>query len=205
MMEADRRVTPELRNYTSVRQYSLENLRFGNTAGITVQMSYRYPGHKEFRVLSEHGSGAIRTRVLRRMLDSELEAARDDLRDATQITPRNYSFRLIGVEELEGRKSFVLEATPKAKNSYLFRGKVWVDAEEYAIARIEGTPIQNPSFLIRRTSFVHRYGKFGPFWLAISNHSETDALVFGRTEVTIEYSDYRINQDRVEKAARSGL
>jgi hypothetical protein len=204
MMEADRRVTPALRNYTSVRQYSLENLRFGNTAEITVRMSYRYPGHKEFRVLSGHGLMAIRTRVLHRMLESELEAARDDLRDATQITPQNYSFRLLGSAQLDGRNAFILEATPKVRSPFLFRGRVWVDAEDYAIARIEGTPAQSPSFWVKKTAFVHQYGKFGPFWLAVSNHSDTDALIFGRTVVRIEYSDYRINEHAEGVVAHGG-
>jgi outer membrane lipoprotein-sorting protein len=194
MMEADSIMTPRLCDYTSVRRYVLENKRFGQRAEMIVKLSFRYPGHKQFEVLAEHGSGTIRKRVFQQMLDSEVEASRDDLRDRTQITPRNYSFRLTGSEQLDGRKSYVLEATPKAKTKYLFRGRVWVDAEDYGIVRIEGTPAQNPSFWIRNTSFVHRYEKVGAFWLAVSNTSSTDVLVFGKTDVRIEYSDYRVNE-----------
>jgi outer membrane lipoprotein-sorting protein len=194
MMELDGLLTPRLRDYTSVRRYVLENKRFGQRAEMTVRLKFRYPGHKEFEVISEQGSGTIRKRVLRKMLDSEIEASRDELRDATQITPRNYTFRLVGSEELAGRKSFVLEVTPKTKNKYLFLGKVWVDAEDYGIARIEGTPAQNPSAWVRKTSFVHRYEKMGPFWLAVSTTSSTDVWVFGRTDLHIDYSSYRINE-----------
>lgn len=195
MMQVDRVTTPKLRDYTSLRKYRLENNRVGKRADMTVRLHFHYPGNKQFEVLEEHGSSIIRNRVLRRMLASEVEASGDALRDATQITPANYSFRLAGTEDLDGRKSYILEATPKSKNTYLFRGRIWVDAEDYAIAKLEGSPAQNPSFWIRRTVFVHRYAKFGPFWLAVSNHSETDALVFGRTDVQIDYFDYRINED----------
>lgn len=195
MMAADRATISKLRDYTSIRLYRLANQRFGKRADMTVRFHFQYPGLKKFEVLNEHGSGAIRSRVFRRMLASEVEASRDDLRDATQITPNNYSFRLVGSEDLDGRRSYVLEASPRTKNTYLFRGRIWVDAEDYAIAKIEGSPAQNPSFWIRRTAFVHRYAKFGPFWLAVSNRSETDVLVFGRTDVRIDYSDYRINQE----------
>ncbi len=194
MMEADRTVKPQLRHYVSTRRYSLENKRFGQRAEMTVRMTFRYPGHKEFEVLSEKGSGAIRSRVFRKMLESEIEASSGEMREATQISQRNYNFRLLGSEELDGRQAFVLEAIPKTKNKFLFRGKIWVDAEDYAIARIEGSPAQNPSFWVRKTAFVHRYAKFGPFWLAVSNASTTDVLVFGRTEVVIEYYDYRVNE-----------
>jgi hypothetical protein len=204
MMELDGLLTPQLREYTSVRRYVLENKRISKRAEMTVRVKFRYPGHKEFEVISEQGSGTIRKRVFRKMLDSEIEASRDGLRDATQITPRNYTFRLIGSEELAGRKSFVLEVTPKTKNKYLFQGKVWVDAEDYGIARIEGTPAQNPSVWVRKTSFVHRYEKNGPFWLAVSTTSSTDVWVFGRTELLIEYSGYRINEQSAGKPSETG-
>lgn len=203
-MELDGLLTPQLREYTSVRRYVLENKRISKRAEMTVRVKFRYPGHKEFEVISEQGSGTIRKRVFRKMLDSEIEASRDGLRDATQITPRNYTFRLIGSEELAGRKSFVLEVTPKTKNKYLFQGKVWVDAEDYGIARIEGTPAQNPSVWVRKTSFVHRYEKNGPFWLAVSTTSSTDVWVFGRTELLIEYSGYRINEQSAGKPSETG-
>ncbi len=204
MMESDGLLTPQLREYTSVRRYVLENKRFGQRAEMTVRLKFRYPGHKEFEVISEQGSGTIRKRVFRKMLDSEIEASSDDLRDATHITPRNYTFRLIGSEELAGRKSFVLEVTPKTKNKYLFKGKVWVDAEDYGIARIEGTPAQNPSVWVRKTSFVHQYGKMGAFWLAVSTTSSTDVWVVGRTDLLIEYSGYRINEQLGGKPSETG-
>jgi hypothetical protein len=201
MMEADRVLTPQLSAYTSVRRYRLENKRTGKSAEMTVRMSYRYPGIKEFQVLSEAGSALICKRVLRRMLESELAAAREDVRNSTQITPLNYSFRLVGLERPDGRDAFVLEARPRGKNPYLFRGRVWIDAEDYAITRIEGTPAQKPSFWIKNTHFVHRYGKFGPFWLAVSNRSDSDVFVFGHTVVEIQYSDYRLNPQHVVSSA----
>ena len=68
-----------------------------------------------------------------------------------------------------------------------------MDAEEYAISRIEGTPARNPSFWTRSIHIVHRYGKTGPFWLPTLNHSRAEARIFGSTEVTIEYFDYLLN------------
>ncbi len=39
----------------------------------------------------------------------------------------------------------VLEVVPKTPNRFLIRGRIWVDAEDYAITGIEGTPARNPS------------------------------------------------------------
>jgi hypothetical protein len=200
-MEADRTLSPRLFAYTSVRRYRLENKSTGKRAEMTVRMSYRYPGLKEFQILSEAGSVLVCKRVLRRMLESELAAAREDVRDSTQVTPLNYSFDLVGFDRPNGREAFVLEARPRTRNPYLFRGRVWIDAEDYAITRIEGTPAQKPSFWIKNTSFVHRYSKFGPFWLAVSNRSDTEVVVFGHTVVEIEYSDYRFGPQEVAEGA----
>ena len=67
---------------------------------------------------------------------------------------------------------------------------MWVDAQDYAIARIEGQPAKNPSFWIHSTHFVAQYQKSGPFWYPISTTSITDARIFGTTDVSIRYFDY---------------
>ncbi len=196
MVERDRERASKLRAYTSVRHYSLESGRLKTRAEMTVKATYRFPHEKHLDVIQESGPGVIRKKVFHRMLESELESGRDGARELVQISPRNYTFKLIEAGQAEGRKSFILDAQPKTKNPMLFRGRVWVDAEDYAVTRIEGQPAQSPSFWIRKTTFVHRYGKFGPFWLAISNISDTDVRIFGRTEVRIEYFDYQINPEK---------
>jgi outer membrane lipoprotein-sorting protein len=203
MTEKDEQTTPALREYTSLRHYRLENRRLNKTAEMTVRVTFTYPGTKEFEIVSEEGSKSVRTRVFRRMIESERRATRDDMRAATQITPENYEFELAGTEMDGGRKFFILDATPKTPNEFLFRGKVWVDGEDYAITRIEGSPAKNPSFWVRRTNFVHRYQKIGRFWLPVVNHSVSEVLIFGRTDVTIEYSDYAINQEKAVASSQA--
>lgn len=180
-----------LKQYTSVRRYTLDNRRFNKHAEMVVRMDFTAPGQKRFEVISESGSAIIRNRIFRKMMDSEMEAARAANSD---VTPRNYDFRLLGQEDVRGRKCYVLSTTPKEPNTYLFEGRIWVDAQDFAIVQINGRPAKNPSFWIRKTEFTHQYNKFGPFWLALSNVSHTDAMIFGRTDVTIEYYDYSINR-----------
>lgn len=192
MISADAARMPRLKEYTSIRHYSLVNTRFETKAAMTVRMVYRRPGVKEFEILEQSGPGPVRTKVFKRMLDSEKEASNGAARAETQISPRNYAFRLLESKDVDGRKCFVLEAEPKTKNKLLFRGRVFIDAEDFAVARIEGSPAQSPSFWVTKTEFVHKYKKFGPFWLAVSNESDTDVRIFGRTRVSINYGEYAI-------------
>jgi hypothetical protein len=184
-----------LARYTCNRRYALDNHRLHVKAELSVRMTYSYPGHKEFQVVSEHGPSIIRQRVLRRILEAEEEASRDDVRENTRITPRNYDFQLVGVQVQQGRPAYVLEVSPKATNKFSMRGKIWVDREDFAIVRIEAAPARNPSALIRNTRVVQQYTRFGRFWLPLFNRSESDSFVFGRTTVTIDSWDFEVTQN----------
>jgi hypothetical protein len=120
----------------------------------------------------------------------EAESSRRSDREQSRILPKNYDFRLIGTATSEGRPAYLLDLIPKTKNKFLIRGRVWVDAEDYAVTRIEGSPAKNPSFWIKSVKIVQRYGKTGPFWLPVLNSSSAEARIFSTTDVTIEYFDY---------------
>ena len=202
MQEADAGRSKALYNYTVTRRYVLDNLRFHKNGEIIVQMNYVHPGIKEFEVISEKGSKTVRNQVIRKLIDAEAETARDSSRSSqTRMTTANYEFTLVGTEPLDARTCYVLEASPKTANKYLIRGRIWVDTEDFAIARIEGSPAKNPSIWTRKIEFVHRYEKFGPFWLAVSNVSKAEARIFGQTDVNIEYFDYKINQPPPDASA----
>ena len=76
-----------------------------------------------------------------------------------RLAAANYNFRLVGTEKQNDRPCYVLDAEPKTKNKYLFRGRVWIDAEDAAVAHIDAHPAQNPSFWTTNVHFVHRYGE----------------------------------------------
>jgi hypothetical protein len=195
MDQHDRMRIASLKRYTCTRRYALENHRFHLAAEVRVRMTYTYPGHKTFEVLEEHGSSVVRQRVLRRMLEAEAEASNDNVRERTRIIARNYEFQLLGVEVRQGRPAYVLKATPRASDKFSFRGKVWVDSEDFAIVRVDAVPAQSPSSLIRNTHIIQQYQKLGTLWLPLFNHADSDSFWFGRTEVTIDSGDYEVMQN----------
>jgi hypothetical protein len=183
-----------LAHYVCLRRYALNNRRFHKTAELSVRMTYTSPGHKTFEVLSERGLSIIRQRVLRKMLEAEEEASRDGTRESTQISQRNYEFRLAGSEMQQGRPAYVLEANPRTVNRFMIRGRIWVDCEDFAIVRVEAAPALTPSAWIRNVHVVQQYVKVGPVWLPLYNRSMSDSFFFGHTDVAIDSSDYQIAQ-----------
>src|SRR3984957_5521019 len=179
-----------IEGYAGMRRYVLESQKFHKRAEMLVQVQGDPDGTKHFEVVSEEGWKAAHKHVLRKMLESESETSRPEMRASTKLNLENYDFDVIGSEMVADRPAYVLETHPKRKDKYLFRGRIWVDAEDYALVRAEGSPAKNPSFWTKSTHFVQIYQKNGPLWFPRSTQSVTEAHIFGTTDVNIEYFDY---------------
>src|ERR1700761_9051370 len=121
-----------MEGYDGMRRYLLENRGLQKHAELLVSVQGDHDGTKHFEVLSEDGWKAANTHVLRKMLDSESETSRPELSATTKLNFTNYEFALVGKELVAGRTTYVLEVAPKRKDKYLFQGRIWVDAEDYA-------------------------------------------------------------------------
>ena len=203
MVQADNDRVAALAGYSGVRHYRFDNRKSNKHAELTVRMSCGNDGVKTFEVVDENGSGFVRNYILRKMIEAEVESSQNGERKETRIIPENYDFRLVGTEALDGRDSYVLEINPKKATKFSIRGRIWVDAQDFAIARIQGQPAKNPSFWIRSVQVVQRYGRTDQLWLPALNHSVAQARVFGATEVVIEYSDYKTNVRQVQARTRA--
>jgi len=193
LLERDNQRQAALHGYTGLRRYVLENPRHHKRAEMLVTVTCLDDGSKQFRTVSATGWGIARNHVFPKLLESESEATRRDVREQSRITPENYSFKMIGRDYVNQHPAYVIAITPKTQNKYLVHGRIWIDVDDYAIVRIEGKPAKNPSFWIKSVHFVHTYQKSGSFWLPVSDHSVTDARILGTTELTIEYFDYSPN------------
>jgi hypothetical protein len=132
--------------------------------------------------------------VFKKLLEGEQEAANDENRRNTTLSTDNYEFTSAGSEATPQGQQYVLNLLPKTKNKFLYRGKIWVDAKDFAVVRIEGEPAKNPSFWIKNTMVKHRYVKVEDFWLPAENHTESVIRLGGRAILTIEYKDYKITK-----------
>ena len=182
-----------LETYSSIRTYHLEcHCLSHKTADMVVRAEYKAPNKKVFTIMSESGSGTVRSHVFKKLLEAEQESMREDNQQRTAITPENYTLQLTDYQKIDGNEFYVLEARPLNKNKFLFRGRVWIDAKDFAVAHVEGEPAVNPSWWTVKTDFKRRYQKIGDFWLPESNESETKVRIFGTAILTIKYGEYEI-------------
>jgi hypothetical protein len=193
LTESDNARQAALENYTAHRLYSAGNKTSGKSAEVDVAESWSTQAKKQLKVLSDRGSSLIVHRVLEKAIEAEMDSAQGANLDQARLIPANYSFQLDASESIDARDCYVFTVTPKIAAKYLIRGKIWVDKLDFAIIRVEGSPAKNPSFWTRKSHFVRRYEKHGQFWLPSSFDSDAELLVFGKSTLRIEYTNYRIN------------
>jgi len=193
LMEHNRQRESLLRGYSVQREYSATNKSGKLYAAEEVRMTYAAPDEKTFVTLSARGSRLVRSLVFSRLMQSEVAAARGNERSDSSITPSNYRFEAIGAGEVGGRPCYAVQAIPIRKNKYLFEGQIWIDAEDFAIARIAARPATNPSFWIRHVEFVRTYSKVGIVWLPSKDETIADIRIHGRKILTIDHHNYVLN------------
>jgi hypothetical protein len=186
----------QLKHYENCRYYSVDYVGFPSekSAEMVVDMSYSAPAQKQFRIVKQQGSRLLLDHVLTELIHNEKEALEKENLGRTDLTPKNYDFRLVGTDTIAGKAQYVLEVAPRFKSKFLYNGKIWVDANDFAVSRVLAQPAKNVSFWINHTAIEHEYKKVGQFWLPASNTSTAHVRFGGTAKLKIDYREYRIGE-----------
>jgi hypothetical protein len=204
LMEKNQERAQTLQHYVGKRSYRLEYRGFPTSVEATmeVQVNFDAPATKRFTIVSATGSKMIQNRVFRRLLESEQQAGDSDNRKHTELGPDNYVFTLAGVEGT----NYVLNVEPKVESRFLYRGKIWVDAHDFAVTRIEAQPARNPSFWTTKSMIHHTYQKVDSgFYLPKENKTVTSVRLGGVATLTIDYQSYEVTAAQPLTSARKAL
>jgi negative regulator of sigma E activity len=183
-----------LKEYSSSRQYTLQNFRFGKQAAVAVLTSYREADGERFTVLTRSGSEALNG-IVDKVLVSEAGESLPLANLRHQISAANYRVRLLGAEVVAGRNCHVVELAPRTKNRFLIVGKAWVDAVSFAIVRIEGQFAASISRLVGAPRIIEEFVEVEGFWLPGHVRSMTSSFLLGPTELNIHFSNYHLAPD----------
>jgi len=194
MRATSARRSAELQGFRATRTYDLKYHGFLGTreAGMKVLATYTAPDKLEFSVISQSGSKLLLNRVLLKLLESEREAFKNQKQ--IELSPANYTFESDGVETSDNDPCYVLKVSPRKENKFLYRGKVWIDAHDFALARMEGQPAKSPSFWIKDTQIDSTWHDVQGFWLIQQSKSLSHIRLGGMATLTIDYNDYQITR-----------
>jgi hypothetical protein len=195
LVAASARRSSQLRGFRATRDYHLlyHGLFGSREASMQVLATYAAPDKYEYQVLSQTGSKLLMNRVLLKLVDSERDALKN--RSQVELSPVNYEFSELGMETLNGSgPSYILGVLPRKDNKFLYRGKIWVDAGEFALVRMQGQPAKSPSFWVKETDIDSSWQKVNGFWFIHHTLSVSHIRLGGTATLTIDYHDYQITE-----------
>lgn len=191
--EAQLQREEKLTDYTATERYTIRNTHFSDPAGMTVAVTYRAGVGKSYQILSRYGPSMLQSGVLDRLIKEETEMSRGEARKASLVTEENYRIQWFKEQMLDGRLCDVVNLEPRTKSPHLLRGQAWVDLASHHLVRIEGKPTASPSFWAGTPTVIRDYVEIGSFAFAKASRAVSQTFLLGKTELNIEYSDYKVN------------
>ncbi|HUK48485.1 MAG TPA: hypothetical protein VLW06_12870 [Terriglobales bacterium] len=182
----------ELSGFQGKRWYHLQYHGFlgGRQASMEVLATYSAPNNRNFTVISESGSKLLLNGILMKLLQSEQRGYAS--KKSLQLNPENYNFELIGTDKTpDGTPCYVLAVKARQPDELLYNGKIWVNANDFAVVKMEGAPSKSPSFWIKDTEIQSQWEKIGNFWFIAHNQSVSHIRMGGVATLTIDYGDYQ--------------
>jgi len=147
-----------------------------------------------YEIVSEGGSGYIRSRVFRAALDGERKLWTSHEPDRAELTTANYEFADRGLAA-DGAET--LAVTPRRKDMLLIDGSIFVSPADGDLLRVEGQLSKAPSFWTRRVEIVRRYARVAGVRLPISIESIAHVLIAGRSTFRMIYEYESVNGEHV--------
>jgi hypothetical protein len=155
-----------------------------------VERKYSAPHTLLFKPIRFVGDKFVKSNIIARLLQSEVDHVEKDDLMATAISPANYKFSSKGRAEVQGRPVYVYQVKPHQKRVGLFKGRMFLDEHTGSLVRVEGSIVKSPSFFVNHIQFVQDYGDFDSFTLPVHIHSEAKARLVGRTIIDITHTNY---------------
>jgi hypothetical protein len=181
-------------SFTDIEHYSVFRGadQTNAAAQMTVKVTYKKGVGKTYEILSQSGSGLVIKYGLRPLLDNE--KAVNDPAKVTQswFTSANYEMNLKpGVTQIiDDRPCLAFAIKPRHKAPQMVEGTLWLDARDHSLVEVEGIASKSPSIFAGTTHMMRRYTNMQGHAMATRARAESSSLLFGRTVVTIDYSNY---------------
>jgi len=161
-------------------------------AQMTVKTTYRKDAGKSYVIVSQSGSELLLKEVLGRILDNERVMTQPANRAQAVLTTTNYTMTVKGDQTVNGRGCRVVAIVPKKSSPYLFRGTIWVDAQDGSIVKLDGVASKAASVLAGATQVSRQYANISGLPMATHAEALAGSWLLGQTTIDIDYSDYEM-------------
>lgn len=182
-----------LLEYSNVEHYAVYRGKDRQPAAeMTVRVTYKKGVGKSYAILQQSGSSVVLKFGLHPLLENE-KTINDPAKVAQSwFTSANYEMQLKPEVSrvIDGRNCLAVAISPRHKAPNLVEGTLWVDAHDHTLVEVEGVASKKPSVFAGTTTMMRRYVNMTGYAMATHAHAESSSFLFGRTAVTVDYTDY---------------
>ena len=180
-------------SYRATRR--LEAAGSGQRGWLDARTDFTPASGLDYEVTAEGGSGYIRSRVLRKLLEEErrLIARGDSSRAA--ISRANYQFTDGGADE-NGLARVMLQ--PLRKERPLIDGRMFLKPDDGDLVRVEGRLAKNPALWVSRVDIVRSYRRINGALVPVLLESTAQLRLLGRSTLRMTYRYSHIDQQPIQ-------
>jgi hypothetical protein len=182
----------------TARQYHawrrLEASGSGQRAWMDAETSFGVVTGFQYEVTSEGGSGFIRSRILRSLLDEEQRLVATGSGPRVALSTANYHFTPEGINE-EGL--VVVAMKPLRKERALIVGRMFLTPLAGHLVRVEGRLAKNPSFWLSRVNVVRSYRPINGVSMPILLETNAHLRLLGSSALRMTYRYSHVDEQPV--------
>jgi hypothetical protein len=145
-------------------------------------------GRFSYEIVSERGSGMVRDRVLKSMLEREQDLVNSGNTAKGDLTTANYEFG----EGVQTEHGHVVQIKPKRDDVLLVDGRAVLD-DRGDLVRVEGRLAKNPSFWTSLVNIVRRYARIGGVRVPVATETTAKIKMVGTSQLQVTYDYESIN------------
>ena len=175
--------------YVVTREYQLAAAGDSQpSSDVVVQVNFVPPAAKDYNIVKADGSDRG-TSIVRKVLAHEARMTAHP--EQHEISRKNYDFALLARGMFEGHDCYVLKLYPKREAVELIAGKAWVDANSFAIRRIEGATAKSPSLWIKNLNVTINFDQVDGVWVQTSTQAVAQIRFIGTHQLSSRNLDVR--------------
>jgi hypothetical protein len=179
----------------------LEASGSGQRAWLQVRTDYEPLSGMRYEVTAEGGSGYIRSRVLRSLLDEEQRLIALGTTGTVALSTNNYQFTSEGINA-DGLA--VIAMKPLRKERSLIVGRMFLDPATGDLVRVEGRLAKTPSFWLKRVDVVRAYRRVNDVVVPVSLQTTGQLRLLGRSTLNMTYEYSEVDERPVAESLEAG-
>jgi len=184
--------------YHAARRLEAEN---GDRSGwLEADTAYSAQRGFSYTITAQGGSGFVRERILKAVLDGERELIARGNAGHGALSLVNYTFDAAGIDA-EGLANVLL--SPRRRDDLLVAGTLFLRQRSGDPVRLQGRLVKSPSFWVKNVDILWSYGKFDRATMPVALHSSAEIRFFGPASLSVTYRYSEIAGHPVERGLLS--